>query len=1050
MSNTDTNFDIDHIRKVARRLEMAMDLYRPNDPAEFIAALAEYERVALYVNGRLEDAHDRLRQGSRTDAINSLEAEPNAMECLQEIDAVDGKLKSWQDNLDFLDVRRPPRLATELAVELSGQYDTKHQIANELRVHRLLALGGGALEQRVMTLRRLIQLDPDNRYWEQDLLEYEKNCQIQLQQRLTALNRSLESGVTPAMAAQIEAICTRLADPEWREPVDATIVRQSQGVLQRARTMHSRANLAHVSEALISSRADDNAPRSAALLAQWERIADTLDLRPDDPLLLDTAEARSWTQDYCEQDAAQEQVAHEVNTLSSLCAQPSPWTPKAAAIHTTQLRTAQLNVQALAARAGQTAEVAAWATTAERKIQSIQRRVWLFYGLASVAVFSATGLMSSAAYVAWHRYDKAAVVNSTLKEIERLKEAGHAPDLWTYISRQFETHPWLEEHGKTRHLPGEVDTEKEKATQKSESFQQTVSQATAELDTSDQELEKLKGFEKVEPGITATRDAVLNHLALVDRYIGDAQKLLGEIKQRGYPDPVPLETSVRDVGDRLSRQRSTYRGALSRVRDSEVERIRTRMREVGDSTMDAEALTDATNEIKERIKEVERLSGKPEPTLQDEVASLVKSAERNSDFTKVTRAIDRASNKGVKELLKELTNAKDRLSKADAEDVDSVIETAESVDSATKWSSVADEWYPPVIGPQSKVKLWNESLKEAMELQLPYPDDGPIAEQLATLSECLQEIMKPEDEIHKLLQPLEDLLNQMVMQDDVIEVNVNGAAYFTTLAQAGLKAGHFKDESTFDDRTIQTNFAINDAIAKQQHAPATHLGLAQKLRVVLEEIKADRRGLDDGVLDMIDIVYNVPNPKPEPLLRIKVLSMLLDLTRSRVFFSDNTVIETLAEEIGAKVGEVPWVVHTNPIPPFKVNNHPERTEAQTILVRLATPRSIRDQADKKRKSLGKRPEFCRRIEYVGWAKRTSDDAIIVSGTPTSSKLEGAVGTLYKVSTGRDDDTPWELEDCGLMKDGKPTIRSGHGAMFGQPIFLERAAIANERDKKSKP
>jgi hypothetical protein len=287
------------------------------------------------------------------------------------------------------------------------------------------------------------------------------------------------------------------------------------------------------------------------------------------------------------------------------------------------------------------------------------------------------------------------------------------------------------------------------------------------------------------------------------------------------------------------------------------------------------------------------------------------------------------------------------------------------------------------------------------------------------------------------------------MQSDVIEVVVGGAVYFTTLEAERKKPCHFKDEDTFDERTIRTNFAIRESVTKAQVAPAKHLELARSLRKVLQAIKSDDVGLDDGILNMIDIVYDVPNPKPEPLLRIKLLSMLLDAARSRTFFSDNTVIEKLAEEIGAKVGEVPWVVHTDPVKETETNVQ-ERIEAKTILVRLASPRSIREQADKKRKSLGKRPEFCRRIEYVGWAKRIGDNAVTVSGTPTSSQLEGVAGTLYKVSTDEDGEVPWTLEACGLMKDGDPIIRSGHGTMFGQPIFLERTAVAGERDKKSKP
>ena len=110
MNNDDNSFNIDGIRQVARRLDAAMDSFLATDSVDFLSAVAEYCKVAEYVNYRLLSAHDRLRQGNRTDAINSLEAEPNVLDCLQELDVVDNKMESWGETCESLNIRRPMRI----------------------------------------------------------------------------------------------------------------------------------------------------------------------------------------------------------------------------------------------------------------------------------------------------------------------------------------------------------------------------------------------------------------------------------------------------------------------------------------------------------------------------------------------------------------------------------------------------------------------------------------------------------------------------------------------------------------------------------------------------------------------------------------------------------------------------------------------------------------------------------------------------------------------------------------------------------------------------
>jgi hypothetical protein len=1053
MSKGTTTYDLDGIRQIARRLEMAMDSFRTDDPSEFVTAVAEYQHVAEYVNERLLDAHDRLRQGNRTDALASLESEPNALDSLQELDAADSKLEAWEETCHFLDVRRPPRLMSELAEELGAEYDAKHQIANELRTHRLLALGGGAIEQRVATLRRMLQLDPDNQHWEQDLVEYEKHCQMRLQQELASLTRGLKAGVTPAIAARIETICSKLADAEWREPLDAAIVRQSQVVLEQVRSMRVRNELANVSAALVACRAANDVSRATGLYAQWDRLAARIDLHADDPLVEDTEEARIWTQGFVEQHAAQEQVAQGIGTLSALCSQPVPWWPKAASHRSDQVRTAQRAIHAAATRAGNVTEVAAWNAAAERKIQEIQRGIGLFYALAGSILLLAIGVVSTGSYLAWQRHERGKVVDETLAEIKRLRESDSlVSKAWDYVEERFAAHPWLDGHAKTRHLPGEVETDKDKATQARKSIEENVARAVEAIDAGDGELSQFRGFETIAAGIFAARDQVRDRLDGVDRDIADAQKLLDDMKKSRYPDFATLQGSIREARDRAVQKRTEYRRRLSLVRDAEVDRIEKRIRELSDSKPDAETLEEATDELKDQVADVTRLTGKPEAGLKDQIASLIKDSERDSRMTDVQRELDRASKKGPTELLQTLETMRSRLPTELADDATSVIRCKECVDAALKWSVVADTWRSAVLGARTAVESWKTSLQAAMALPKPFPEDGAVAEQLATLTECLEQIMKPEEDVLEDLQQLDDLLASAVMQPDVIEVVVDDAIYYTTLEATKSRACHFKDEEAFDDRTIRANIDIRTALTEGVPAPARHVKLAQTLRNALKRIKAEEVSVDEGILDMIDMVFaepdNVVTP-PEPLLRVRLLSILLDIARARAFFSDNSAIEKLAEDIGVKVGEVPWVLRNDPVS-RKEHLTNERLEAKKILAKRELAKSIRNAVEKKRSTLGQRPVFCRSLEYVGWANATGKGGGAVSGAPDTVRLDGRTGRVFTVTKNGDGDVAWRFADCGSLKDGKVILNSVHDAMYGQPLFLERAAVVGEPAKGSKP
>ena len=1060
--STETHFDIDDIRQIARRLDAAMNSFRATedlsfratDSKDFLPAVEEYCKVAEYVNYRLLHAHDRLRAGNRTDAINAVEAEPNVLDCLQELDVVDNKMESWGETFESQNIRQPMRLLSDLAEELSAEYDVKHQLATVLRSHRLLALGGGSLEQRVTTLRKMLQMDPDNKYWEADLVGYEKHCQMNLQRELATFSRDVKDRVTPATAARIKEVCRRLIDAEWRDPVDAAIVRQSQVLLERVQTMRVRQELENIGKLLKTCHEAEDAQRAETLLIQWERLANKIELSSEDSLSLDIDEARAWINNLLEQRAAEERVAAVVDVLSAMCTQSVPWTPRAAIRRRNELRAAIFDLHTYSSRAGIVSEVAEWTAASNRKAQEIERGIRLFYGLAAVSLMLMIIVTAAAAAAVLQRFHQGDIVTTLLADVERLTKEGRHEEIDPVLDNAFSSDPWLETHWRTHHLRGEIKSTKENANNTVESIENEISRANEVLTAVAVDQKGFKNFKHIEPAVFSARDAIEDQFTAIDRSIANAEKMLSEVKGIGFVNSTDVANLISKTDGLLKQQRVEFRRLISIIRDGESKRVREGIREFKDLSGGKTSTSAAGDEISAQIVTLEKFTNKPESGLKSDLAAAINTRDRGSVMSDLHRELDRASEKGTTEFLQTLSSVRGDFPSEYADDASAVIASKEAIEAAIVWSDLSSQWRPMVLGPRSVVEPWRSGLQKAESTLLPYSTDGTVAKQIKTLKECLDDIMKPVDEINDDLQPVEELLNCSILQSDVIEVIVNGFSFYTTVAAANKQhPSHFKNEQDLDDRTILINKTIQSLVTDKQYSVAKHFKMAEKLREYLVQIKQDTVGFEDGVMKMVEVVFNQPENaagRPDVLLRAKLLTMLMDILRTRSFLNDNSSVEKLGEELKTKVGDAQWVLSRDPVKNELELLKSERAEAVKILSKPDVwMTKISDAMKDKRDELGKQPRFIRHLEYIGWANAEGDKGISVSGTPKTLPLTGLNGTVVMVISKKEEEIEWILLDCGTLKNGQPFLRSVDSAMHTRPLFLT-SSVPNRQQKKVNP
>lgn len=1037
MSLNGTSFDLDRIRQTARRLEMAMDAFRGTDPTSLIAAMREYHDVVAYLNERLFEAHGRLVQGYRDDALRSVEAEPNVLDCLRELDLVDSKLDAWIETFDILDIPRPLRLLMELADDLGKEYDLQHQLATEMRTHRLLALAGGSLERRVSTLRRMIRLDPDNKFWVQDLTEYEKHCQLAMQRELTALDRNLGSGVTPAIAARVDQLCTQLADAEWQEPVDAAIVRQAQSVRAKVRRLHVRDELDEIGQLLATAYDDDDPRRVESLLSQWTRLADELRLPDDDPLAVDSEPARAWARAVLDRAAAGDAMMAEIGRLSSLCAIAPPRLPAAAARYRDQVQDARMKVYGAANRAERGSEVAEWLAAAERRIEDAGRAIRNFWIAIGMTASTIVALVAVGVFSAARASSRDGIVKDLIAEVDGMRSANRASDIADLLDEKTTTYPWLTARDEVRRLRLDFEKDQRAARDAHDSLDRAITKAHDAIADVESSLEKLRAFTAIDTGIFAARDGVRSSIATLKKNLADAEKILASANKGGFHDGARETARIQDIRTATDKNEELFRRTITSIRSTEVDRVKWEIQQLRELADDTDSLGDRVKKIEDMIADLERLSDreKKEAGLRGELAAIRESSTRRTTMTSVRRDLNRDSERGPAELLRSLAAVRNRLPSDLKDHASTVVETTPCVEAALAWSAAARSWPDDILGPLTKVAPWYTQLKDAADLPLPYASDDAFAGQYSLLAECLEQTTAGGDSITEDLEPLADLLGSLIMQSDIVEITVGSGTYYARVTDVARQPGHLKDEQNYDTRAIGLNQKIRLNIENGNSRPAKHIPMAQSLREMIAAIERGDVSVERGVLAMIAEVFKPRGGEmPDALLRAKLLTMLVDLARSRAFFNDNVALERLSDELGAKVGDVPWVLSQDPVTDLPLNAT-ERSEAERIIGRgNATLRSIDESAGRKAKSLGQRPPFCRTLQYVGWADDGGRNGMVLSGTPPGVRLADFSGDIYAVVARKGGDADWALVPCGKVTNGKATLRGGDNCLFGQPLF----------------
>jgi len=179
--------------------------YSESVPPDRLEAYArEYARECNKLNDRLKQCLPHLRGGNIAEAVRLAEQQPNIIETFSLLDFENRQ--DWLEVCDGLGYDVPMPLAVDAFQELNDAYVQMAPLEPLLKRHRLLALNGSPIRERLGVLRSIAKADSMNIHWQADQEVFEKA-------RIKELEREVDDALAKNDMPRIHELFRELVQP---------------------------------------------------------------------------------------------------------------------------------------------------------------------------------------------------------------------------------------------------------------------------------------------------------------------------------------------------------------------------------------------------------------------------------------------------------------------------------------------------------------------------------------------------------------------------------------------------------------------------------------------------------------------------------------------------------------------------------------------------------------------------------------------------------------------------------------------------------------------
>ncbi len=140
-------------------------------PVSVRDAAKVYDQACRALNKRLADCAGLMKADLRSEAIRQAKFKPDVLE--EYATLKNEELDRWRDTVSPEELPVRPRLNAQVAASLGVADRAEQKVLTLLQEYRSLALKRAALSERLKKLRELVQAEPTNRAWGEDLRAHE-------------------------------------------------------------------------------------------------------------------------------------------------------------------------------------------------------------------------------------------------------------------------------------------------------------------------------------------------------------------------------------------------------------------------------------------------------------------------------------------------------------------------------------------------------------------------------------------------------------------------------------------------------------------------------------------------------------------------------------------------------------------------------------------------------------------------------------------------------------------------------------------------------------
>lgn len=196
---------------------------------------ANYAMFCREANERLRRCAEFMRKGLRSEAVHLAECQPNLFSLTAALSFPEAN--EWAQICAANSLAKPAALAVECLAELEKAAAMEKSLAPLLAQHRVLSLGKAPVRQRVEVLLALVQSDPGNACWREEIHLLESSRFDELREAAADALSANDNGAMSKLHAE-------LANATWVTPLPADLREQ----LRRA------AELQHARQAIDAAR----------------------------------------------------------------------------------------------------------------------------------------------------------------------------------------------------------------------------------------------------------------------------------------------------------------------------------------------------------------------------------------------------------------------------------------------------------------------------------------------------------------------------------------------------------------------------------------------------------------------------------------------------------------------------------------------------------------------------------------------------------------------------------------------------------------------------